>query len=845
MKNFKTFFILIILSAYPLGWISYGISQLAEKYLYQNPTAAIEDRVQDLLSRMTLEEKLELLGGTGFATKPIERLGIPELRMADGPLGVRWKPSTAFPSGIATAASWDPEVAKNVGQCIAHELKGKDRHVILGPCVNIARLPQGGRNFESFGEDPYLCSRMAVSYIQGVQQQKVVATIKHYAANNQEYERDFVDVRISERALNEIYFPSFKAAVMEAGVLAVMSAYNKVNSTYCSENYYLLDQMLKKEWGFNGLVMSDWGAVHSVIPTAQNGLDLEMPTGKYLNPANLLPVIKNGTISEEQIDEKIRRILQVMFTIGLFDHYSPGDSSVINSAEHRKVAREAARAGIVLLKNQDHILPFDSKKIKSIAVIGPNAGIARTGGGGSSQVTPIDPVSPLEGIKNKVGKQINILYAPGIQLDGDEKAVESRFLFTDKSLTQNGLQAEYYDNKNLRGQPAFRRIDAKIDFQWHDEAPLNDFPSDDFSVRWSGVIEAPRSGKYVFTSASDDGTRLYINNQLLIDDWNDHAVEARTATITLEKGKIYPLTFEYYEHGGDAIVLLGWQLPGENLEQEALRIARKAERVLFFAGTSANYETEGRDRDNLILPKSQDQLIKKLAAVNPHLVVVLITGSPVLVEEWIDEVKGVVQGWFGGVEMGNALADVIFGEYNPAGKLPITFPRRWEDCSAYAIYRKESGVTRYDDDVLVGYRHFDYYKISPRFAFGYGLSYTEFSYGRVEVSAPQIFPGQKLEIKVPLKNVGSFAGSEVVQLYVREVKASVLRPPKELKKFQKIFLNVGESWIVEFQLDMNDLAYYDPDQKNWNVNPGEFEILIGSSSQETDLQKVVVNFALK
>lgn len=842
MNNFRGFLSLILLIDFLHACIFYGISQPAEKYLYQNPTIAIEDRVQDLLNRLTLEEKLDLLGGTGFATKPIERLGIPELRMADGPLGVRWGPSTAFPAGIAIASSWDPEMAKKVGQCIARELKGKDRHVILGPCVNIARLPQGGRNFESFGEDPYLCSRMVVNYIQGVQQQKVVATIKHYAANNQEYERDFVDVQVSERALHEIYFPSFKAAVMEANVLAVMAAYNKVNGTYCSENHYLLDQMLKTEWGFGGLVMSDWGAVHSVIPTAVSGLDLEMPSGKYLNPPNLLETIREGKVREEQINEKIRRILRVMFTIGLFDNYSPGDARVINSAEHRQVAREAAQAGIVLLKNQDQILPFDLKKIKSIAVIGPNASIARTGGGGSSKVTPINPISPLEGIKSKVGKQIKIYYAPGIRFDGDEKAIESHFLFTDKSMKQNGLQAEYYDNKNLEGEPTFRRIDSTIDFQWHDEAPLNDFPSDDFSVRWSGVIVAPKSGKYVFTSASDDGIRLYINNQLLIDDWNDHAVEARSATITLEEGKIYPLTFEYYEHGGDAIVLLGWQLPGENTEQEAIRLAQKADRVLFFAGTSAHFETEGRDRQNLILPNGQDQLIKRLAAINPNLVVVLVTGSPVLVEEWIDEVKGVLQGWFGGVEMGNALADVIFGDYNPSGKLPITFPRRWEDCSAYATYKKESGVTRYDDDILVGYRHFDHYKISPRFAFGYGLSYTEFSYGDVEISTPQFFPGQKIEIKIPLKNVGSFAGSEVVQLYVREMNASVLRPPKELKKFQKIFLSPGESCIVKFQLNMNDLAYYDPDQKNWNVNPGEFEILIGSSSQDSDMQKVKVNF---
>ncbi|OGB66461.1 MAG: hypothetical protein A2Y94_14295, partial [Caldithrix sp. RBG_13_44_9] len=584
-------------------------------YPYQNSQNSVEVRVQDLLGRLTLEEKLDLLGGTGFATKPVKRLGIPELKMTDGPLGVRWGPSTALPAGIALASSWDPKIVEKVGQAIAQEVKGKGRHVILAPCVNIARIPQGGRNFESFGEDPYLCSRMTVSYIQGVQQEKVVATVKHYAANNQEYQRDFVDVLVSERALNEIYFPAFKAAVTEAGVLAVMSAYNKVNGPYCSENPYLLDEKLKSEWDFQGLVMSDWGAVHSTIPTVQNRLDLEMPSGQYLNPSTLREALVNGTVQESHIDEKIKRILRVMFTIGFFDGYFPADSTVINSAAHRQVALEAARAGIVLLKNEGNILPIDQKKIKTIAVIGPNAAIARTGGGGSSQVTPIDPVSPLQGLKNRLGDQVQILYAPGIRLDGDESAIEPAYFYTDANMKQPGLQAEYYDNKDLQGEPKIKKIDPQIDFRWHGDAPEPGMPVDNFSVRWNGVIKAPQSGKYIFTSASDDGTRLYLNDQLLIDDWNDHAVEARTAAITLEKGTIYSLKFEYYEHGGDAVILLGWQLPGEDLEKQAVEIARKAERVIFFAGTSANYETEGRDRDDLILPNGQEVLIQKLSRV--------------------------------------------------------------------------------------------------------------------------------------------------------------------------------------------------------------------------------------
>jgi beta-glucosidase len=840
MKLIKYFSDLVILSGLFMFVFSASCLESQKNYPYQNPQLAIEERVDDLLGRLTMEEKLDLLGGTGFATKPIKRLSIPELRMADGPLGVRWGPSTAFPAGIAMASSWNPEVAEKVGQAIAQEVKGKGRHVILAPCVNIARIPQGGRNFESFGEDPYLCSRMTVGYIQGVQAEKVVATVKHYAANNQEYQRDFVDVMVSERALNEIYLPAFKAAVTEAGVLAVMSAYNKVNGPYCSENPYLLNEKLKDEWGFQGLVMSDWGAVHSTIPTAQNGLDLEMPFGKYLNPSALQEPLKDGTVTAVQIDDKIRRILRVMFTIGLFDGYPVMNSTVINSAEHRQVALEAARAEVVLLKNEEQILPFDLKKITSIAVIGPNAAIARSGGGGSSQVTPIDPVSPLQGLKNRLGDRIQILYAPGIRLDGDENAIEASYFYTDASLQQSGLQAEYYANKNLQGEPKIKKIDPQIDFRWHGDAPSPEMPRDTFSVRWNGFIKAPESGKYVFSSSSDDGTRLYLDDQLLIDDWNDHAVEAHTASITLEKGKIYSLKFEYYENGGDAIVLLGWQLPGVDLETQAVELARKADQVIFFAGTSANFETEGRDRQDLILPNGQDALIQKIVKVNPRLVVVLISGSPLLVEGWIEQVKGVVQCWFGGVEMGNALADVLLGYYNPSGKLPITFPRRWEDCSAYPFYMKESGITRYEDDIFVGYRHFEQAGISPRFAFGYGLSYSKFKVDPLKVSPSQLSGKQTITVSTTIKNISKVDGAEVVQLYIRDVVSSLRRPDKELKGFKKVFLKADESQVVRFSLQQNDLTFYDPGQKKWISEPGEFEILVGSSSREIDLQKVSV-----
>ncbi|MEJ5352028.1 MAG: glycoside hydrolase family 3 N-terminal domain-containing protein [Melioribacteraceae bacterium] len=458
------------------------------KFPYQDINLPIERRVEDLLSRMNLNEKIDLLGGTGFATKPIPRLGIPELRMTDGPVGVRWNPSTAFPASIAMAATWEPNLISKIGSAIAREVKGKGRHVILGPCVNIVRLPTWGRNFETFGEDPFLTSRMTVEYIKGVQKEGVAATVKHFAANNQEHERMFVDVMVSERALNEIYFPAFKSAVTEADVLCVMCAYNKVNQYFASENNYLLIEKLKKEWGFKGLVMNDWGAVHSSIPTANGGLDLEMPYGTFLNKENLLPANENGELSIEKIDDKVRRILTVIFKLGLFDTPEWKENlSLINSPENRKAAYETSLASIVLLKNEKNILPLNKDKIKSIAVIGPSAKIARTGGGGSAYVTPINPVSPLDALKNKLPKNIKINFEPGVLLEGDTQGIPSEFLFTDESQKTNGLNAEYFDNINLSGEPKVKRIDKNISFNWADGKPANELDANNFSVRWTVI----------------------------------------------------------------------------------------------------------------------------------------------------------------------------------------------------------------------------------------------------------------------------------------------------------------------------------------------------------------------
>lgn len=819
------------------AFLLYSFTIFSQQLPYKNPNLSIEERVRDLLSRLTLKEKIELLGGTGFATKPIERLGIPELRMTDGPVGVRWGESTAFPVSIAMAATWDPSLIYSLGTALGRETKGKARHVILGPCVNIARIPMGGRNFESFGEDPYLASRMAVNYIKGVQSEGVAATVKHFAVNNQEHERTYIDVLVSLRALNEIYLPAFKAAVTKADVLCVMSAYNKVNNHFASENEYLLQTKLKDEWNFKGLVMSDWGAVHSVVPTLKGGLDLEMPYGTFLNYDNVIKAIEKNIINLSTIDKKVERILTIIIKLGLLDTAEWKENSVlINSAENQKIAYEVSKASIVLLKNKDSILPINEEKVKKIAVIGPAAKIARTGGGGSSLVSAINPVSPYDGLKNKIDPKILLEFAEGVQLDGDAKSIPSDFLFADNELKQHGLVGEYYSNKTLSGKPVLSRIDKEINFWWHGESPSKEINEDNFSIRWSGYLVPKISGQYEISIATDDGIRLYVDDKLLIDDWFDRGVSSSNVKLLLEKNKPYRIKIEYYENAGDAVCVLGWNTPGENIMESAIEIAKRSELVILFVGTSYNIETEGRDRENLLLPNDQVELINKVARVNKNVVVVLNSGSPVLMNDWIDNVPVVLQMWFGGSQGGNAIADVLLGNYNPSGKLPITFPRLWEDCSAFGTYKSFPSRTYYSDDIYVGYRHFDKSEIEPLFPFGFGLSYTSFDYNDVSLETNN----EEYTLTFFIKNTGQMDGFETPQLYVGKKFSKIDRPVKELKSFSKVFLKTGETKKVVLSVPKKNLAYFDIKTDSWLIEEGVYEFMVGASSRDIRLKKEVI-----
>ncbi len=776
---------------------------------YQNLQLSIEARIDDLLQRMTLWEKAEMVSGTGFDSKPLERLGIPSLRMTDGPVGVRSGNATAFPVSMAMAATWNAELIKQVGQALGREAKAKGKNVLLGPCMNIHRGPHAGRNFESFGEDPYLAARMATAYIQGVQIEKVIATAKHFACNNQEFDRMSTDVKIDERALHEIYLPAFKTAVQEGGAWAVMSAYNRLNGHYCSGNTYLLTDILKDRWGFQGFVMSDWGAVHSTIPDLYAGTDIEMPAARYFTAKEVMAAVNEGSVKESKLNAKIRRMLRAMFAMGYFDQ-KESDQGALDTPAHRQLARTVAQQGIVMLKNQTNLLPLEKKKIKSIAIIGPNADVAITGGGGSSRVDPFYSVSPLEGIKNKVGDGVKIHYARGFPHQTGLTPIAPEYLRPLKDVEKkNGLLAEYYNNIRFSGEPVIRRIDRQINFNVGDRKVDEKMNEDQISIRWTGRFLPKETGVYALGLSSDDGTRLYLDGKMVVDNWGDHGIITKADTLKLEAGTEYDLKVEFYENAGGAAAILGWQRIDvdsvvnavEIEKQKALDLARTSDVVLLCAGNTAEIEIEGKDRDHLNLAEGQDELILAVSKVNPRTIVVLNSGAAILMNNWIDQIQVFLEAWFPGQEGGNALADVLFGDANSSGKLPTTFPKRWEDAPAYGNYPGEDGAVHYADGIFVGYRHFDKRNIEPLFPFGYGLSYTTFSYRDLLIDPAAVTQDGKITVSLIVENTGSRAGAEVVQLYVQDVEASIERPMKELKGLKKSFSSLPKnsalslSWI--------------------------------------------------
>lgn len=782
------------------------------------------EQIEDLLAQMTLEEKVAQLGGdpSGMATPDNTRLGIPGFKMSDGPQGVRWGNATCFPSSLALGASWDPALVQRVGEGIGREFRGRGRYVALAPCLNIIRDPRGGRSFETFGEDPYLVGQLASAYVKGVQSQKVIAVAKHFACNNQENGRWDNNVIVNERTLREIYMPGFRACVQQAHVWGVMAAYNKVSGSYCTANHHLLTDILRDDWGFRGFVVSDWGATHTTVACANAGLDVEMPNAYYYGTP-LLDAVGNEQVSEDTIDEAVRRILRSKFWAGVFEQPVEPNESVINCPEHQALTLEAARKSIVLLKNDGHLLPLNRATLTKIAVIGPNADVARPCGGGSVYVTPYYTVSPLEGIINKVDGAVEVQFARGC--GEDLYPIPSSVLKPPGGSLGDGLQGEYFNNRYLNSPSVLTRIDPNVDFDWASGSPApGTVNADNFSVIWTGKLVPHETGQYSLGTTTDDGVRLYLDSELLIDDWHDYAVKTSSVTVNMEAGHEYDIRMEYYENGGLAVAKLGWNEPNyEGLILEAAQAAGNADVAIVVVGTNSDIETEGVDREHLDLPAGQDELIQAVSLANPNTIVAVVSGSAVLMHRWIDDVPAVLECWFNGQEVGNAVADVLFGDQNPAGKLPLTLPH------------DESQMPPFNNDYEApgegpGYRHYEKYLKEPLFCFGHGLSYTDFEYSNLSISPQEVWSAGEVTISVDVNNVGQRAGDEVVQLYIRDVDASVERPIKELKAFRRITLEPQQKETVSFTLPVKELGFYDVDCNEFVVESGVFEVLVGSSS---------------
>jgi beta-glucosidase len=554
-------------------------------------SAEVEKNVETLLAKMTLEDKIRLLGGTkDFYIQAIPRLGIPELRMSDGPLGVHdYGPTTAYPAGVALAASWDTELAERVGAMMGRDARARGVHFILAPGMNIYRAPMNGRNFEYFGEDPYLASRMAVSLIEGIQGQGVIATAKHFAANNMEYGRLDHSSDVDERTLREIYLPAFEATVKEAKVGAVMDAYNLVNGAYMTQNNFLNIQVLKKEWGFDGILMSDWGATHDGVAAANGGLDLEMPSAMFMNNQTLLPAIEHGKVAVATIDDKVRRILRKSIEFGFYGREQTDLSIPLLSQDGRGLALEEARGGMVLLKNENHLLPLNRQKIRTIAVLGPDAYPAVIGGGGSSLTKPFNALSYLEGISNYLGGGVRVLY---ITEDAHLDAIVDATQFSVSPGGPRGLQGEYFNNDALEGKPALVRTDEKIDFHWGEGSYTENGPVDHFSVRWTGFFTPKTEDDYRFYTSADDGVRLYVDEQRIIDDWQRHGETLDSASLHLQAGKAYKIRFEYFEAVGTATARFGIAAATQDVGAVTKTIASQADAVILCMGFDPSTEGE-------------------------------------------------------------------------------------------------------------------------------------------------------------------------------------------------------------------------------------------------------------
>jgi Beta-glucosidase-related glycosidases len=788
-----------------------------------------------IVQQMTLDEKLDLLGGVdGFFIRDVPRLNLPRLKMADGPIGVRnFGPATAMAGGIALTATWNPALAELVGTELGRDSRAKGVHFLLAPAVNINRAPMNGRNFEYFGEDPFLASRIAVNYINGVQSQGVSATVKHFLANNSEFDRHKTDSIIDERTLREIYLPAFEAAVKEAHVGAVMDSYNLTNGQHMSQNGYFLTDVLKKEWGFDGLVMSDWSATYDGIEAANAGQDLEMPSGLHMNRETLKLAIEQGKVSIDTINDKVRRIVATAIRFGWLDRVQTALDVPRYNIQARNVALEAARQGITLLKNEADLLPL-SKTTKSIFVVGPTAYPAVPVGGGSAEVQPFAATSLLEGLTNYRGSSVRVYYDRGLQSFAD-LATATNFS-TSPTSGPPGLMAEYFDNPELKGTPVVSRIEQHIDFGTGFRLL---YPDGTSSSRWTGYYIPSDSGTFhvfVQTTRENGGTyRLFVDDKLVLDNWVHMTALADYRTLALDK-KPHKVVLEQHGRGERRAVRLrmGFVNSKQLVNEDAKKMAASADAVIVAAGFDPETEAESSDR-TFRLPLGQDELIQEMASVNRNTIVVATSGGSFDMNAWLDRVPALVEAWYPGQEGGSALAEILFGDVNPSGRLPVTFERRWEDNPVHDSYYPPQGTKKvvYKEGVFVGYRGYEHTGTKALFPFGFGLSYTSFKYENLAIRS---LDKNRYEVSFDVTNTGKRVGADVAQVYIGESQPKISRPAKELKGFAKVNLQPGETKKVSIILDGRSFTYFDVENKQWRADAGAFDVLVGRSSQQIELR---------
>lgn len=800
----------------------------------------IERRIDLLLVQMTLPEKLQMVEGVDTETysgkiPALPRLNIPALYLQDGSAGVRMSDTAALPSALALAASWSPQMASLYGTVIARDDRAKGVNVTLGPMINIDRTAQAGRNFESLGEDPYLAAQMVASEVAAIESNHVIATTKHYALNNQENGRLRDTSNVDMRTFHEIYLPAFEAAA-HAGTGAIMCSYNRINTLWACENPQILD-ILKQEVGFSGFVMSDWGATHSTIASANAGLDMEMPGGGGYFGKPLATAVADGSIKLTTIDEKVRRILRAMFTAGLFE-YSP-QNGVVPEADDRRDALTLAEQGAILLKNDSHLLPLDRHALHSIALIG--ADMDEDTHGGSAWVQGPGTVSPLDAIRKSVGPKASIQYvwAQGVPFISSLPTVDSLSLTPpNAALGAHGVKAEYFNNEDLSGEPAFTQVEPAVYANWQFAAPKS-IHSTAYSVRWTGIFSPPATGIYTFGIESRNGARLFFDGAKVVDAWKSgYSIRSQVFQRKLLANHSYPIIVEAH---GDAssfqLCRLIWQPPTGAKTPDisrAVELAKKSDIAIVFAG---EFRTEQYDRSTIALVGMQEELIRAVAHANPHTIVILNNGGPVALGAWAHDVPSILDMWYPGEENGSALAALLFGDVNPSGKLPVTFPKFPNQVAAKSTWPAEpySGSARavnYDEKLNVGYRWYDRHNITPLFPFGFGLSYTTFAYSHLTIQAHH--PGDDVSIAVDVTNIGKLPGAEVAQLYLQYPSSSG-EPPKVLRGFSKTLLKPEQTEHLIFPLHPSDFSIWNKDTKQWELIPGLYGVLVGSSSRDIRL----------